>query len=64
MLAGDRYAGSVREELAARALGITGVPFTVLGGVYAVSGAQSVAVYTGRSARPRPPTRLRRARTA
>jgi len=47
VLAGDGYAGSVREELAtARALGITGVPFTVLGGVYAVSGAQSVAVYT------------------
>lgn len=46
VLAGDAYADAVREEQAAgRALGITGVPFTVLGGQYAVSGAQSVEGY-------------------
>lgn len=41
-LASDRYAGEVRgEEDTARELGITGVPFFVLGGKYGVSGAQS-----------------------
>jgi predicted DsbA family dithiol-disulfide isomerase len=41
VLASDRYAAEVREEEeTARALGITGVPFFVLGGKYAVSGAQ------------------------
>lgn len=46
VLAGDAYADSVRQELAtARKLGITGVPFTVLAGQYAVSGAQSVDTY-------------------
>ena len=41
VLASDRYASDVREEEdAARSLGITGVPFFVLGGKYAVSGAQ------------------------
>jgi len=41
VLASDRYAGDVREEEeAARALGITGVPFFVLGGKIGVSGAQ------------------------
>ncbi|QSB13380.1 DsbA family oxidoreductase [Natronosporangium hydrolyticum] len=47
MLTGDAYADSVRKELAAgRELGISGVPFTVLGGEYAVAGAQSVDVFT------------------
>jgi len=46
VLSGDGYADSVREETTnASNLGITGVPFTVLGGVYAVAGAQSVEVY-------------------
>lgn len=46
VLAGDGYAESVRKETAtARALGITGVPFTVFGGKYAVAGAQSVEAY-------------------
>jgi len=41
VLASDRYASDVRgEEENARALGITGVPFFVLGGKYAISGAQ------------------------
>jgi len=46
MLAGDEYAGEVEEsqELAARA-GITGVPFAVFDGRYAVSGAQPDAVF-------------------
>jgi predicted DsbA family dithiol-disulfide isomerase len=40
-LASDVYAKEVREdEDEARELGISGVPFFVLGGVYAVSGAQ------------------------
>jgi predicted DsbA family dithiol-disulfide isomerase len=44
-LASDRFAGEVREdELAARSLGINGVPFFVLGGKYAVSGAQPAHV--------------------
>jgi predicted DsbA family dithiol-disulfide isomerase len=45
VLAGDRYAREVREdEDAARALGVNGVPFFVLGGKYAVSGAQPADV--------------------
>ncbi|MDB4886058.1 MAG: dsbA [Gemmatimonadetes bacterium] len=41
-LASDRFADEVRgEENDARELGITGVPFFVLGGKYGVSGAQS-----------------------
>jgi predicted DsbA family dithiol-disulfide isomerase len=41
VLASDRYASEVRaEEAAARAMGVNGVPFFVLGGKYAVSGAQ------------------------
>lgn len=46
VLAGDAHADTVRQELASgRQLGITGVPFTVLAGRYAVSGAQSVEAY-------------------
>jgi predicted DsbA family dithiol-disulfide isomerase len=42
VLASDRYAKEVREdEAAARRMGVSGVPFFVLGGKYAVSGAQS-----------------------
>jgi predicted DsbA family dithiol-disulfide isomerase len=45
VLASDRYAREVREEEdAARSLGISGVPFFVLGGKYAVSGAQPADV--------------------
>ena len=45
VLASDRYAKEVREEEeTARSIGITGVPFFVLGGKYAVSGAQSADV--------------------
>src|ERR1700690_3579527 len=45
VLASDRYAKEVRDDQnAARALGITGVPFFVFGGRLAVSGAQEVAV--------------------
>jgi predicted DsbA family dithiol-disulfide isomerase len=41
VLASDRYAAEVREEeAAARSLGVNGVPFFVLSGKYAVSGAQ------------------------
>ena len=41
-LAGDAYTGDVRaDEMRARKLGITGVPFFVLDGRYGVSGAQS-----------------------
>jgi predicted DsbA family dithiol-disulfide isomerase len=48
VLASDRYASEVREEeAAARSLGITGVPFFVLGGKYAVSGAQPANVMLG-----------------
>lgn len=47
VLSGGGYAEAVRHEQAVgRALGITGVPFTVVGEKYAVSGAQSVEVYT------------------
>ncbi len=41
VLAGDRFGGEVRaDEAAAAALGVTGVPFFVFGGRYAVGGAQ------------------------
>jgi predicted DsbA family dithiol-disulfide isomerase len=48
VLASDRYAREVREEEdAARSLGINGVPFFVLGGKYAISGAQPADVMLG-----------------
>jgi predicted DsbA family dithiol-disulfide isomerase len=48
VLASDRYANEVREEEeTARAIGITGVPFFVLGGKFAVSGAQPAEVLRG-----------------
>jgi len=48
MLATTRYASEVRadEEQAAR-LGISGVPFFVMGGHYAVSGAQPASILLG-----------------
>jgi predicted DsbA family dithiol-disulfide isomerase len=57
VLSGDGYAESVRREQAVgRALGITGVPFAVLGGAYGVAGAQSVEGYAAaiRTALTRP----------
>jgi predicted DsbA family dithiol-disulfide isomerase len=48
MLAGTRYAADVRaDEEQARRLGISGVPFFVIGGRYAVSGAQPASVLLG-----------------
>jgi predicted DsbA family dithiol-disulfide isomerase len=48
LLASDRYGSDVREEEeAARRLGITGVPFFVLGGKIGVSGAQPADVLLG-----------------
>ena len=48
VLGGDRYTAEVRkDEGLARALGINGVPFFVLGGRLAVSGAQPVEVMLG-----------------
>jgi predicted DsbA family dithiol-disulfide isomerase len=45
-LAGDAYAKEVREDEAmASELGISGVPFYVLGGKYAVSGAQPAELF-------------------
>ena len=45
VLAGDRYASDVRaDEEDARKIGVTGVPFFVIGGRYAVSGAQTADV--------------------
>ena len=45
VLAGDRYASDVRaDEEDARTIGVTGVPFFVIGGRYAVSGAQTADV--------------------
>lgn len=45
-LESGRYAGAVREDEAqAGALGISGVPFFVLGGKYGVSGAQPAEVF-------------------
>lgn len=46
MLASDAYTAEVAaSQQAAARLGITGVPFVVLGGRYAVSGAQPAAVF-------------------
>ncbi|MBA8794622.1 putative DsbA family dithiol-disulfide isomerase [Friedmanniella endophytica] len=46
VLAGHAYADDVHaDEAQARELGVTGVPFAVLGGRLAVAGAQSVEVY-------------------
>ena len=43
----DAYAEAVADDVReARALGVTGVPFFVLGGRYGVSGAQSTDVFT------------------
>lgn len=45
VLASDRYASEVRaDEEAAREFGITGVPFFVVGGKYAISGAQPAEI--------------------
>jgi predicted DsbA family dithiol-disulfide isomerase len=45
VLASDRYAEEVREDEAiAQAIGVTGVPFFVLGDKYAISGAQPADV--------------------
>jgi predicted DsbA family dithiol-disulfide isomerase len=42
LLAGERYADEVRaDEAAARSIGVTGVPFFVVDGRFAVSGAQA-----------------------
>lgn len=54
VLASDRYADAVRaDEALARELGITGVPFFVLGGRLGVSGAQSADVLAGAIAKAR-----------
>ena len=46
VLAGDELAESVRADVAeGRALGVTGVPFTVFGRRFAAAGAQSVQTY-------------------
>jgi predicted DsbA family dithiol-disulfide isomerase len=46
-LEGDLYRNAVTADLQeARALGISGVPFFVLDGRHAVSGAQAVSVFT------------------
>ncbi len=43
VLAGDAYAAEVRaDEAAARELGVTGVPYFLIGGVWPVPGAQDV----------------------
>ena len=48
VLASDRYAREVREdEAAAKQLGISGVPFFVMGGKLGVSGAQPAEVLRG-----------------
>jgi predicted DsbA family dithiol-disulfide isomerase len=48
VLDGDRYVAEVRrDEAVARELGITGVPYFVFGGRFAVSGAQPVDVLHG-----------------
>ncbi|TMQ02268.1 MAG: DsbA family oxidoreductase, partial [Deltaproteobacteria bacterium] len=48
VLDGDRYTAEVRQDEAiARELGITGVPFFVLGGRLGVSGAQPADVLLG-----------------
>lgn len=54
MLASDAFTVEVRaDEEEARALGITGVPFFVLGGIYAVSGAQPKELLAGALSRAR-----------
>jgi predicted DsbA family dithiol-disulfide isomerase len=46
VLAGDEYAEAVRaDEKLAREVGVTGVPFTVLGGRLAIPGAASARAY-------------------
>ncbi|OJV57465.1 MAG: hypothetical protein BGO38_04755 [Cellulomonas sp. 73-145] len=46
VLAGDEFADAVRADVAeGRALGVTGVPFTVFGRRFAAAGAQSVQTY-------------------
>lgn len=46
VLAGDAFADAVKQdELAAQSLGVRGVPFFVINDQYAVSGAQSPAVF-------------------
>ena len=48
VLASDRFADDVRDdEQAAQEIGVTGVPFFVLGGKLAISGAQPVEVMLG-----------------
>lgn len=48
MLASDRFAAEVRaDEAEARSLGISGVPFFVIGGRLGVSGAQPAGVLAG-----------------
>jgi predicted DsbA family dithiol-disulfide isomerase len=48
LLAGDTDAGEVREEIeAAQRMGITGVPTFIVGGRYAVVGAQAPEVLSG-----------------
>ena len=48
MLAGRDYAEAVADDLTqARAIGVTGVPFFVIGGRYSVSGAQWIDVFAG-----------------
>ncbi|WP_106765903.1 DsbA family oxidoreductase [Paenibacillus faecalis] len=45
-LAGDQFSSEVRaDEEAAKRIGVQGVPFFVLGGKYAVSGAQPIDVF-------------------
>jgi len=47
MLAGNEYAEDVKHDIAeAGYLGISGVPFFVMNGKYAISGAQAVSVFT------------------
>ena len=47
VLAGDHYAGAVRaDEEAARALGVTGVPFFLIDETYGIPGAQAPEVFT------------------
>ncbi|WP_054956463.1 DsbA family oxidoreductase [Paenibacillus dakarensis] len=46
VLNGDQYSSEVRaDEMAAQRIGVRGVPFFVLGGKYAVSGAQPEEVF-------------------
>jgi len=46
LLAGDEYADAVRaDEKAAREVGITAIPFTILGGRLAIPGTASASAY-------------------